>query len=319
VIAARSSLALLLCAPLCAAAWQRFEFFEPHMGTLFRITLYAPDAAAARSASAAAFARVRQLDNTLSDYKEDSELMRLCRDGWQSPVPLSVDLFRVLSAAQKLARETGGAFDVTQGPLIRLWRAARRDGQLPAADRIEEARRLSGYEKLKIDPERQTAFLKSRGMVIDLGGIAKGFAADEALRTLRERGIGSALVAASGDLALGDAPPGRSGWSVRVEPGGIARTLTLRNVGVSTSGDAEQFLESDGVRYSHIVDPRSGMGLTSRIGVTVIAPAGITADSLATAVSVLGSARGAALIRKRADVSAWIAVDGRLIEAGRRR
>jgi thiamine biosynthesis lipoprotein len=278
----------------------RFERVEPQMGTLFHITLYAPDAETARAGFDAAFARVHELDGILSDYKPDSELMRVCRDAWRAPVPVSGDLFRVLEESQKLAVQTDGAFDVTLGPVIRLWRKARSEHTLPSPDAIAAARRLTGYRKLMLDASSRRVLLQSKDMLLDVGGIAKGYAADEALGVLRGRGLNRALVAASGDLAIGDAPEGENGWRIGVEPAdGVSRQLTLVNTAVSTSGDTEQFVEIDGKRYSHIVDPKTGMGLTNRIGVTVVAPKGIVSDSVATAVCVMGAERGLAFVEGR--------------------
>ena len=302
----RGAVALFFCLPLCAGELQRFEFVEPHMGTLFRITLYASDAESARAASRAAFDRVRALDDSLSDYKPASEIMRVCREAWREPVRVTPDLFRVLEAANALGLETGGAFDVTQGPVIQLWRRARAEHRAPSPAEIDEARRSSGHRKLVLDTANQTVFLKSKNMHIDLGGIGKGYAADQALRALREHGVTSALVAASGDLAIGEAPPHRDGWVIRVEPGGIPRILTLKNAGISTSGDTEQHVEIDGKRYSHIINPDSGEGLTSGIEVTVLARDAMTSDSLATAVSVLGPERGNKLVESTPHATAWI-------------
>lgn len=274
------------------------------MGTLFRITVYAHDATSAGEAFRAAFERIADLDAALSDYKPDSELMRLCRDGHTAPVAVSADLFTVLTAAQQLAEETGGAFDVTLGPVIRLWRTARREKWLPAESDLKAAAARTGYRNVLLDPAKRTVFLKLADMQLDLGAIAKGYAADEALAVLRSHRITRALVAASGDLAIGDPPPGTTGWRVgvdsyRAEEGRFSRTLILRNAAISTSGDTEQFTEIGGVRYSHIIDPATLHGLTQRIGVTVIAARGLDADSLATALSVLGRERGLELIAKR--------------------
>jgi thiamine biosynthesis lipoprotein len=303
----RKSSKLLLCLPLIAASVeiQRFERVEPHMGTLFRITVYAPDIDVAHAAFNAAFARVHQLDEILSDYNPASELMRLST----RPTHVSEDLFRVLEASQALAAETDGAFDITLGPVIRLWRKARRDKVLPTSEAINAALHLTGYRKLVLDRTNRTASLTQPGMQLDVGGIAKGYAADEALKVLRAHGISESLVAASGDLRIGS----RS-MTVEVEPAqGVGRKLLLSNAAVSTSGDTEQFVELAGKRYSHIVDPKTGLGLTSRIGVTIIAPDGITADSLATAVCVMGADRGREFIKHLPDVSALIATEGKVI------
>ena len=274
------------------------------MGTLYRIKLYASSPDAARSAFRAAFARIADLDATLSDYRPDSELNRLCRTTVHQPMPASADLFRVLTASQKLAEQTDGAFDVTLGPVIRLWREARRAHRLPDAAALREAAARCGYRKLQLDPAHQTVMLDQPGMQLDLGGIAKGYAADAALETLADLGIHSALVAASGDLAFGDPPPGQRGWKIRIDS--PKQVLALSNAALSTSGDEEQHLEIGGRRYSHIIDPATSMGLTSPITVTILARHGIDADALATAVSVLGAERGLALIEARPGVAGRI-------------
>lgn len=290
----------------------RHEFAQPHMGTTFRIVLYASDAGRARRAAEAALARVAELDAILSDYRTDSELMALCRRAGGGPAAVGPDLFRVLSSAQDWAVRSDGAFDPTIGPVVRLWRRARRIGERPPADDLARARGLVGHAKLALDAGTRTARLAQPGMLLDLGGIAKGDAADEAQGVLRRYGIASALVAAGGDVVVSAPPPGRGGWSVVVAlPAALAdpamKPLELRDAAVSTSGDAEQFVTIDGVRYSHIVDPRTGVALTGRSAVAVIAPRGATADALATAVSVLGPEEGVALIEATEGAAALIA------------
>jgi FAD:protein FMN transferase len=304
-----------------AADRQLFEAVEPHMGTLVRIKLYADGARQAKAAFRAAFDRIAQLDDALSDYKPGSELNRICRTAVVRPVAAGADLFRVLEASQKLAGETEGAFDVTLGPVIRLWRQARNTNRLPDAAVLREAAGRCGYRKLHLDPAKQTVMLDQAGMQLDAGGIAKGYAADAALSVLAQLGIRSALVAASGDLAFGDPPPGQRGWRIGVDsfdrPGtAFTRVLELSNAAVSTSGDQEQHVDIDGIRYSHIIDPATGMGLSGPITVTVVARHGVDADGLATAVSVLGAERGIALIEKRAGVAALV-VTGRVVESSR--
>ncbi|HXG63505.1 MAG TPA: FAD:protein FMN transferase, partial [Blastocatellia bacterium] len=189
----------------------RFEFEQAHMGTRFRLALYAPDAEAATRAAEAAFNRVARLDATMSDYKETSELSRLCREAAGRPVKVSEDLFRVLAASQHLAARTGGAFDITAGPVIRLWRRARRTGELPDPERLAQARELTGYQKVRLDEKRRTVQLEKSGMLLDLGGIAKGYAAQEAMAVLKQHGIRNALVAAGGDIVVSAPPPGARG------------------------------------------------------------------------------------------------------------
>jgi FAD:protein FMN transferase len=294
------------------AELQSFEAVEAHMGTLFRIKLYAADAQQAQSAFRAAFDRVRELDAILSDYKADSELNRISQD----PLRISDDLFRVLAASQRLAEETGGAFDVTLGPVIRLWREARKNGRLPDSEALQEAGSRCGYRKLHLDAVHRTATFEQGGMQLDVGGIAKGYAADEALATLKRVGIRSALVAASGDLAFSDPPPGQRGW--KIGAGSLDRVLELSNGAVSTSGDAEQHMDSGGKRYSHIIDPGTRLGLTSGITVTIVAAHGMDADGISTAVSVLGAERGIEFVEKHAGVAAvMVTKEGVVIESSR--
>src|SRR5581483_10452815 len=264
----------------------RFEFQRAEMGMPFRIVLFATNQPSADSAADAAFERIKQLNDIMSDYDPDSELSRLsATSGSGKAVPVSPDLWIVLDRAEDLARRSHGAFDVTVGPFVNLWRRARRQHQLPDRQRLAEARPAVGYQYVKLDKERHTVELVVPNMKLDLGGIAKGYAIGEALKTLRQQGIQRALVEGGGDVAVSDAPPGRKGWrfelsSLDLTNAPPARFLSLRNCAISTSGDLYQRLEIEGKRYSHIVDPRTGIGLTDHSLVNVIAPDGITADSL---------------------------------------
>jgi thiamine biosynthesis lipoprotein len=280
-----------------AATTQRCEFVSRQMGTLFQVVVYAPDAATAQPAVAAAWGRVAELNRLFSDYDPDSELQRLCRAPVGTAVAVSAELFAVLQHSQQLAADSDGAFDVTLGPAVRLWREARRSRQLPSAAARAAALQASGHGKLALNALARTATLLAPGMQLDLGGIAKGYAADAALAVLARHGFGRAMVAASGDLALGDAPPGSPGWRIEIAPFGPAAAeplvLTLANAAVSTSGDAEQGLDFAGTRYSHILDPVTGLGLTAPVAVTVVTRHATQSDALATALSVLAAGSGA--------------------------
>ena len=205
-----------------------------------------------------------------------------------------------------MSQESEGAFDVTVGPVVRLWRRARKTSRLPEAEKLKEARALVGWKLMTLDAKARTVKLAKKGMLLDLGGIAKGYAADQMLAVLRKHGLGRALVAAGGDLRLGDPPPGKKAWTVAILPVDKSekpRKLLLANAAVSTSGDAEQFASIDGVRYSHIVDPRTGLGLVGRMSATVVAPDGITADSLTKVVAVLGPKKGFAVLARHKGTS----------------
>lgn len=272
---------------------KRFEYEQPHMGTKFRILLYAADRETADKAAKAVSARVEELNRVMSDYLPDSELMRLCQQSATrpaGPVKVSDDLFYVLAEGQKVASLSGGAFDMTVGPVVRLWRKARKDRLMPDEEERAAALKRVGYKKMKLDPKAKTVDLTVPGMQLDLGGIAKGYAADEGLKVLAKHGITSALVAASGDIAVSAAPPGKPGWRVDIAPlpgDKEKRQLLLTDAAVSTSGDSEQFVEIGGVRYSHVVNPHTGLGLTGRRSVTVVARRGIQADSLTKVASIL--------------------------------
>ncbi|MCY2950157.1 MAG: FAD:protein FMN transferase [Planctomycetota bacterium] len=266
---------------------KRMEETRRCMGTTLRVVLYAPTEILGRKALDLAFARAEELNNILSDYQNSSELMRLCARAGGPPVAVSRELFTVLSSAQHLSRMTDGAFDVTIGPVSRLWRLARKSKRMPDPADLASARALVGYQMMELEPATKMVKLTKPGMRLDLGGIAKGFTNDELLELLKREEMPRSLVALGGDIACGDAPPGKNNWEVAIiplpgdpEPGG---TLFLKNQAVSTSGDLEQYLEIDGVRYSHIVDARTGIGTTRRASATVVAPKGIDADRLTKA------------------------------------
>jgi thiamine biosynthesis lipoprotein len=297
-----------------AGGLERYDATEPHMGVSFTIVLYAADPETANRGFERAFARIEQLNGILSDYSSDSESLRLsAASPMDNGMPVSQDLWYLLHCAQALSRQSGGAFDVTVGPLTKLWRRAHRRRELPPSDRLEKARAAVGYRHVDLDDRQKTVRLTRPEMRLDFGGIAKGYAADQALKVLREMGMPRALVNASGDISAGDPPPEAKGWKIGVaplEPGGPpSRFLRLANSGIATSGDAFQYVEIAGRRYSHIVDPRTGLGLTIRSSVTVIAPDGTTADSLASAISVLGPAAGLGLLEKTRGATALIVIE----------
>jgi len=290
---------------------RRFTFQEPHMGTQFQIILYAPDESAARTAAKVGFERIATLDSIMSDYRPASELMQLCKKSGGDPVKVSRELFFVLETAQEVSKLSSGAFDVTIGPVVRLWRRARKIHELPDFDELAKARSLVGYEQMRLDKKNQTVQLLKPGMQLDLGGIAKGCAADETIAVLRNKGITRALVAAGGDIAVSDRPPDAPGWSIGIAPlenpnQKPSRYLLLENAAVSTSGDAEQYVEINGKRYSHIVDPRTGLGLVGRRSATVIASKGIMADSLTKVVSILDPEKSMPIIDGMADTAALL-------------
>lgn len=296
-------IAIILLGVVGCTTPTRHEFGEIHMGTRVRMVIYADDRSAAEAAALAAFQRIEEVEQALSDYRPQSESSRLARQVGE-PVRVSTDLFSALELSHELSDATNGAFDVTVGPMVQLWRRAIRQGELPRPRRLADAQARVGIANLDLDPHRRSVTIRIPGMALDFGGLGKGLAADQALEVLRLHGLRSALVDAGGDVVVGDAPPGRAGWRVMLPPidprsipslpgpdSGIP-ILLLENCAVATSGAAYQFLDVDGVRYSHVIDPRTGLGVIVPQGeihaVTVVAPTGAVADGLASALSVLG-------------------------------
>jgi len=285
------------------------------MGTEFHIALFADDRKVAESAARAAFERIDELEGLLSDYDASSELRRLCALAPSTrPIPVSNDLWNVLAAANEVSAATDGAFDVTVGPYVRLWRRAMRQGEAPGPARLAEAALAVGYRKMHLEEASRSVRLDSADMRLDLGGIAKGYALDEALRILAAAGITSALVDGGGDIAASGPPPGRGGWRVAVASPftGESRPadgLLLVHGALATSGDAFKRAEVDGQYSSHIIDPRTGLALTERRGASVLAPRGMLADALASALCVLGPEGLEALCER-------FAVDARALQQG---
>jgi thiamine biosynthesis lipoprotein len=287
---------------------ERYEYDEPHLGTRCRLVFYARDHREADRAARAAFERIRILEGIMSDYQPTSELMKLCAAAGGSPVRVSADLFSVFECGKKVSERSGGAFDVSIGPLTHLWRRCARTGSVPDHKQIDLARSLVNYRAIEMDCEHQTVRLAKKGMLLDLGGIGKGYAADEALAVLRSHGIGSALVAAGGDIAVSSPPPGKAGWRIGVADlsGKNSGRLELHDAAVSTSADTEQHFDIGGERRSHIIDPRFGFGLTERRSVTVVASRGVWADSLTKVGSIMKPTEALRIIESFPGASAKI-------------
>lgn len=294
---------------------QRYQYRQIHMGMEVRIVLYAARDTTARQAASAAFHRIAALEAILSSYRDSSELNRLNEQAGGPPTHVSDALFTVLAQAQRLARQSDGAFDATVGPYIALWREARRTGQLPDSTALRRADAQVGWQKVQLNTKTQTVQLRAPGMALNLGGLAKGYILDRALATLEANGAMRAMIEAGGDLVVSRPPPEQDGWHVKI-PGGTSstpRTVTLAHAAISTSGDTEQFVKIGGTRYSHVIDPRTGLGLTHRLMVTIIADDGLTADGLATTVGILGSEQGQVFLAKHyPDITAYLRRAGKI-------
>lgn len=286
---------LAFCANTSAQTLQRFEYQEQHMGTLFRIVLYAETQFSADSSANKAFQRINDLNNKLSDYLPDTELNLLsASSGSGKKVKVSKDLYRILRQSKRWSRWSGGAFDVSIGPLSKLWRRAFRQQEFPDSIMVANALAKVNYRWIKLYPLSRKVKLKKSGMRLDLGGIAKGYAIDEAMKILMEQGIKHALVDGGGDILFADPPPddatpvGRSSadpaWILQTPDGD---TLRVAQTAVTTSGDTYRYLEHQGKRYSHIINPKTGYGVIGSAIITVMAPDCTTADALASTLSII--------------------------------
>ncbi len=299
---------ILFLQPSQSQELERHQFHSNQMGTRFNIVLYADstDDSLASKAADEAFARIEELNHIMSDYEEDSELSQISRtSGSGRAVKVSDDLFNVLKESIRMAELSNGLFDITIGPMSKFWRVARMspDPQLPSDKELIDLQKKVGYQHIKLDEENQTVELLKPNMQLDLGGIAKGYAAEEALNVLESYGIERALIDAGGDVTLGDPPPGKASWEVAVpkhQKSGENQfiTLTVADRTVTTSGDLFQFVEIDGKRYSHIINPKTGLGTTNQIQATVISQNGMTADALSSILTLMNPDEGISLINK---------------------
>lgn len=283
-----------------SAGMVRIEESRYAMGCLYSIVAWGPERARLRRAAQSALDEVDRLDRLLSNYKAESELSRINREAWPGPVTTDAETFGFLETAFEFSRRSGGAFDMTVGPLMRAWgffsgRVAG-EGRMPAEGVLREARERVGYGHVRLDPARREVSFDRAGIELDPGGIGKGYAVDRAAAVLRAAGVRSALISAGGSsvYAIGT-PPGARAWPVSIQDPLDARrtalTVRLRDNALSVSGSAEKFFEVDGVRYAHIMDPRTGWPVQGVLSVAVISERGIDGDALDNVFFVLGPDR----------------------------
>ncbi|WP_421799388.1 FAD:protein FMN transferase [Haliscomenobacter sp.] len=283
---------------------QRQEFFHPQMGTLFQVILYAKDTVQGKTVAQELFNHIDTLNALFSDYVEESEINRLSASaGTGQKVKVSPEMWRLITFSQKIARKSNGSFDLSIGPLSKLWRRAFRQSQFPARSEIEAARAKVNYHFIQRYPLSKKIRLAETGMRLDAGGIAKGFAVDECFKILRKAGISSALVAAGGDIRVGAVPPGKTAWIIASKGlNGKGETvdveLSLEHQAVSTSGDTYRFLDWEGQRYSHIIDPHTGLGIQHRQFSRLTGPKATLTDALATAINVSNEEERKILMKK---------------------
>jgi thiamine biosynthesis lipoprotein len=280
------------------------------MDTVIRISLYdsRPENALYKLADEV-FATMLAIENRVSAYIQGSDVQRLNEEAGDDFIPVGKDTQTLLEAAQKISEETGGAFDITIGPLKALWGFESEKPRVPDAEEIEAYLTLGNYHQVEL--KGRLARISVKGLGIDLGGIAKGYIIDAAVQWLQDAGIQSGLVECGGDLRVFGHHPNKPYWKIgiqnpRDERGSLIGLISLNDLSVATSGDYERFFIKDGIRYHHILNPESGFPARGAISVTVIAPDAMTADALATAVFVMGADAGLSLIDSIPNVEALI-------------
>ncbi|MBO0726130.1 MAG: FAD:protein FMN transferase, partial [Blastocatellia bacterium] len=270
-----------------------YEESRVSMGCVYTIASYGPDLARLREAAAAALDEVDRIDRLMSNYKKDSELSRVNREAAKGPVKADPELFDFIAESLRYGRESEGAFDITVGPLMKVWGFFRGEGRMPEDAELARARNSVGYQHVILNQMDGTIFFDTAGVELDLGGIAKGYAVDRAVAVLKQYGVTSALVSAGGSTtyALG-APPGDPAWEIEVqdpvERDKIAIRIQLKDLALSVSGSYEKFFELNGKRYSHIMDPRTGRPVQGVLSVVVITGDGVSGDALDNVFYVLG-------------------------------
>jgi len=285
---------LFLAGAAGAAEWQRLEKTADAMGSTFTVELYGYDRVAMETAADAALAEARRLDEMLSNYKPDSEWSEVNRSAADGPVKVSPELFRLLAACLEYSRQSDGAFDISVGPLMKVWGFYRGTGHLPHRAEVMAAMAKVGYRHVHQDPAAQTVWFDRPGVELDPGGIGKGYAVDRMVGVLRQSGIEIALVAASGSSIYGmGAPPSEPrGWRVDIrnprEPSHTAAEAFLKDESMSTSGSYEKFFRAEGRVYAHIMDPRTGYPAQGSLSVSVIAPRTIDSEAWAKPYFVNG-------------------------------
>jgi len=272
---------------------EKYTFSQACMGTMFKIVAYSPYSYSnTATIIEQAYDLAEEMNNIFSDYMADSEVGKFNQCEPNKPHRASPHLIGLLKSSKEISFRTQGKFDPTCGSLSRLWRLSRRTNKLPSPKELETAKAACGFSNLKIEHGSALITKLNPDTRLDFGAIAKGYAADKMLELLKNKGLSSSSISAGGDIVLGDPPPGKDGWRVKIIPyrnKNLKPTIIkISNAAVSTSGNTEQSITIKGQRYSHILNPISGLGLIHENAATVIAPSGTYSDPLATALCIMG-------------------------------
>ncbi len=276
-----------------------YEIAFPAMGTQVELKTFHHDEAVVSTAFERVKQRVHELEAVLTDYNPESESRQLTASAQAGFTPVSDPLWRVLIASDRWHKLSDGAFDASLGQLTLLWRKYRQAKRIPTADEIELALARTGWRQVQFDFDNRRVKFSSAELRLDFGAIGKGFIVDQAFELLQKHGLNSSMVNVSGNMRVGAAPPGRTGWRIEIAPlergGQPLRRIALEDAAIATSGDLWQFVIVDSIRRSHILDPQTGLGVAGPVCATVISPTAADADALATIACILGFERAQAI------------------------
>jgi thiamine biosynthesis lipoprotein len=307
---------ILILHPSSSKSSNLFKYHQVAMGTVIEITLIGHDEETANKAALQAFQEIKRIETIMSPWIDSSDVTQINRSAGKEWVKISSETIQVLKKARDISEFSEGGFDITVGPLSELWRKARENKVPLSKEDVKGKLDLVNFRNIEVNKEGKV-FLKKKGMAIDLGGIAKGYAVDRAFDVLRSLGYKNLIVNAGGDLRVGGLKNNQP-WSIGIqnprEPKKILTRISVSDMAVTTSGDYEKFFIHQGKRYHHIFDPRDGFPTEGCQSVTIVTKDCMTADALATAVFVLGPEKGYALCRKLEGVECLIVdKDGKII------
>jgi thiamine biosynthesis lipoprotein len=283
---------LVFSTSLLQAQTRKFSYSEMKMGSAFNLIIVSADSNKANHLARKSYELVDSLNHIFSNYDSSSELSKINASAGLLPYKMSTAMLDLVQKSQYAYIQSKGAYDISIGPLSSLWRNARKAKLFPEASTVLATKKLVGLNQVKINKRLGTIFLPNANMQLDFGGIAKGYIAQWVINFLKANGIQQALVDAGGDIVMSGAPLNQQGWLIGVNlpettDDLLNKKLQLSNCSVATSGDVFQFIEYKGVKYSHIINPLTGYGVTNLRNVTIVAKTGATADWLATACSIL--------------------------------
>ncbi len=302
---------MLVISSLTAQDLKRFEFSHQQMGTQFKIILYTSKKSNAQNIANQCFRRIGSLNQILSDYEATSEISQLSASaGNDQKVKVSSELWTILKQNKFYAKKSKGAFDISIGPLSKLWRSMFRKSEIFNGVKINNAKGKIGFQKIKLFPFSRSVCLTQKGMRLDAGGIAKGFTVDEVVKILHKNGITQFLVDGGGDIYVGNPPSDQLGWQIHIQVENangqfIEKRLTLSNTAIASSGDTYRYLEWEGKRYSHIIDPRTGYGVIDKKIINVQANSCMKADAIASTLSVLNEKESNQFLKKMKQVKVF--------------